>query len=125
MTEALMLGFHMDMRPSQRSRPIRAHPQRRLLAFRSDRSPWARSRRPIRPARDWVAITASSLPGLAAVFALVFTGLQVRATNGQLQATKDQLQITEQGQITDRYNAAITNLGSTSIEVRLGGIYAL
>ena len=59
------------------------------------------------------------------VFALIFTGLQVRATNGQLQATKNQLQITEQGQITDRYNAAIANLGSPSIDVRLGGIYAL
>jgi hypothetical protein len=36
-----------------------------------------------------------------------------------------QLQLADQGQITDRYNAAITNLGSPSIEVRLGGIYAL
>ena len=34
-------------------------------------------------------------------------------------------QVTEQGQITDRYNAAITNLGSSSVDVRLGGIYAL
>lgn len=37
----------------------------------------------------------------------------------------NQLKIAEQGQFTDRYNAAITNLGSRSIEVRLGGIYAL
>jgi hypothetical protein len=29
------------------------------------------------------------------------------------------------GQITDRYNAAITNLDSTSEDIRLGGIYAL
>jgi hypothetical protein len=58
------------------------------------------------------------LPGLAALLALVFTYQQVNATNVQLQ-------IAEQGQITDRYNAAITNLGSPSIEVRLGGIYAL
>ena len=36
-----------------------------------------------------------------------------------------QLQIAEQGQITDRYNAAIINLGSPSVDVRLGGIYAL
>ena len=45
--------------------------------------------------------------------------------NHQLQIANHQLQIAEQGQITDRYNAAITNLGSRSIEVRLGGIYAL
>jgi hypothetical protein len=60
----------------------------------------------------------AGLPGLAALLALLFTYQQVNAT-------KVQLRIAEQGQITDRYNAAITNLGSRSIEVRLGGIYAL
>jgi uncharacterized protein YjbI with pentapeptide repeats len=58
------------------------------------------------------------LVGSAAVGALIFSGLSLNATN-------DQLHIAEQGQITDRYNAAITNLGSPSIDVRLGGIYAL
>jgi Pentapeptide repeats (8 copies) len=60
----------------------------------------------------------TALPGLAAVIALIFTWVAVNATNGQLH-------VTEQGQITDRYNAAITNLGSASVDVRLGGIYAL
>jgi hypothetical protein len=55
---------------------------------------------------------------LAALIALVPTYLSLRATN-------DQLQLAEQGQLIDRYNAAITNLGSGSIDVRLGGIYAL
>ncbi len=73
---------------------------------------------PTRPPRDWIAITASGLPGLAAVIALVFAALSVTATNNQLK-------IAEQGQVTDRYNAAIANLGSASIDVRLGGIYAL
>ncbi len=95
--------------------------------IRPRRTAWARRSRRIRerPPRDWVAITVAGLPGLAAVLALIFTGLQVRATNSQLQATKNQLQITEQGQITDRYNAAIANLGSTSLDIRIGGIYAL
>src|SRR5262249_10087803 len=70
------------------------------------------------PQRDWVAIAASSLPGVAALIALIFAWLSVTATN-------DQLKIAEQGQITDRYNAAITNLGSPSIDTRLGGIYGL
>ncbi len=70
------------------------------------------------PPRDWIQISIIALPGLAAVIALIFTALAVRATDTQLQ-------ITEQGQITDRYNAAITNLGSSSVDVRLGGIYAL
>ena len=59
---------------------------------------------------------------LVAVGALIFNGL---STVGQLQGTQHQLQIAEQGQITDRYNAAIANLGATSIDIRLGGIYAL
>ena len=66
----------------------------------------------------WVALTASTLPGLAALVALLFTWMSVEQTN------KD-LQISEQGQITTRYNAAVTNLGSASLDVRLGGIYAL
>lgn len=48
----------------------------------------------------------------------MFTFLSIKETNAQIQ-------ISQQGQITDRYNAAITNLGSTSTDVRLGGIYAL
>jgi uncharacterized protein YjbI with pentapeptide repeats len=64
------------------------------------------------------ALAFAGLPGLAALVALFFTYQQGHATDVQLQ-------IAEQGQITDRYNAAITNLGSQSIDVRLGGIYAL
>jgi hypothetical protein len=68
--------------------------------------------------RDRLLIFVTALPGLAAVIALVFTWLSVNTTNYQLS-------ISEQSQITDRYNAAITNLGSSSVDVRLGGIYAL
>ncbi|MFF7473681.1 pentapeptide repeat-containing protein [Streptomyces sp. NPDC008092] len=60
----------------------------------------------------------ASLPGLAALVALLFTWMQVN------QASKE-LAISEQGQITNRFNAAINNLGSASLDVRLGGIYAL
>ncbi|MFE9479502.1 pentapeptide repeat-containing protein [Streptomyces spororaveus] len=55
---------------------------------------------------------------MAALAALLFTWMQVG------QATKE-LRISEQGQITNRFNTAITNLGSSSPDVRLGGIYAL
>ena len=80
------------------------------------------TRRPIpvakRQPRDWVQVTVTALPGLAAVIALMFSYLAVKATGAQLQ-------ITEQGQITDRYNAAITSLGSASTDTRIGCIYAL
>ena len=82
----------------------------------------ARARQPIpvtkRGPRDWVQVTVTALPGLAAVIALMFSYLAVRATGTQLQ-------ITEQGQITERYNAAITDLGSASTDTRVGCIYAL
>ncbi|GAA1545322.1 hypothetical protein GCM10009730_63020 [Streptomyces albidochromogenes] len=67
---------------------------------------------------QWVGLAAVSLPGLAALTALLFTWMQVG------QASKE-LQISEQGQITNRFTDAITNLGSASLDVRLGGIYAL
>jgi hypothetical protein len=35
------------------------------------------------------------------------------------------LQVTEQGQITERYTKAVEQLGSDKLDVRLGGIYAL
>ncbi|MDQ0757521.1 pentapeptide repeat-containing protein [Streptomyces canus] len=59
-----------------------------------------------------------SLPGLVALVALLFTWMQV----GQ---TSKELRISEQGEITTRFNSAINNLGSDSTDVRLGGSYAL
>jgi hypothetical protein len=64
----------------------------------------------------------TALPSLVAVGALIFTWVSINRTTD---ATNRQLGIAEQGQVTDRYNAAITNLGSPSVDVRLGGIYAL
>ncbi|MER5204361.1 pentapeptide repeat-containing protein [Streptomyces sp. NPDC002825] len=67
---------------------------------------------------QWVTLVAVSLPGLAALGALLFTWMQVG------QASKE-LRISERGQITSRFNAAVGNLASPSLDVRLGGIYAL
>ena len=79
-------------------------------------------RMPTRPPRDWIQIIATALPGLAALIALIFTWQSINATTD---ATNRQLRVTGQGQVTDRYNAAITHLGDSSVDVRLGGIYAL
>ena len=81
------------------------------------------------PRRDWVQTLVTALPGLIAGVALIFTWLSIsattKATNDQLQTANHQLNITEQGQVTDRYTTATTDLGSSSVDVRLGGIYAL
>ena len=55
---------------------------------------------------------------MTAIAALLFTALS-------LQQTKAQNQLAESGQITDRFNAAVTNLGSSTETIRIGGIYAL
>lgn len=65
---------------------------------------------------QWITLLAVSLPGLAALAALLFTWMQVG------QASKE-LRIAEEGQITNRFNAAIGNLGSKSLDVRLGGMW--
>ncbi|WP_255946454.1 pentapeptide repeat-containing protein [Streptomyces odontomachi] len=46
------------------------------------------------------------------------TLVTVRQVEGEQQLTRD-------GQVTDRYTAAVANLGNNNEEVRLGGLYAL
>lgn len=67
---------------------------------------------------QWVALAATSLPGLAALAALLFTWVSVEQSG-------EQLRIAERGQVTGRFNAAIGNLSSPAVDVRLGGIYGL
>ena len=56
--------------------------------------------------------------GLLAAGALLFTG---RTFN----LSRRTFELTEQGQVTDRYTKAIDQLGSGKLDVRIGGIYAL
>ena len=43
----------------------------------------------------------------------------------QLGQTSDNLRVSEEGQITDRFSRAVDQLGSDQFTIRLGGIYAL
>ena len=56
--------------------------------------------------------------GLFAAAALVFTA-------GNFTLSRRTFELTEQGQVTDRYTKAIEQLGSDKLDVRIGGIYAL
>lgn len=49
---------------------------------------------------------------------LVFTWLSIQQVDNEHALTRE-------GQVTDRYNAAVGNIGEDALEVRLGGIYAL
>ncbi|MFI9817106.1 pentapeptide repeat-containing protein [Saccharothrix variisporea] len=67
--------------------------------------------------RDWAQVS-SLVSALTAVGALVFTALS-------LQATRDQIEIAERGQVTDRYSKAVEQLAHPRFEVRLGAVHAL
>ncbi|EOD64008.1 putative secreted protein [Amycolatopsis vancoresmycina DSM 44592] len=69
---------------------------------------------------NWTAVT-SIVTAATALAALVFTAQS-------LSATREQITLSEQGQITDRYTKAIDQLGTQGpdhLQTRLGGIYAL
>src|SRR5579875_231065 len=62
------------------------------------------------------------LASLAAVGALAVTALSLYLTTRQ---TDKQDNIAIQSEITNRYTAAVNQLGSSTMDIRLGGIYAL
>nr|BFF04285.1 hypothetical protein GCM10020241_59600 [Streptoalloteichus tenebrarius] len=67
--------------------------------------------------RGWPTLT-SLVTAVAAIAALGFTAQSLRAT-------RDQIALTEQGQLTDRFGRAVEQLGSEKVDVRLGGVHAL
>jgi hypothetical protein len=67
---------------------------------------------------DARATLLQALAGGALLLGAYFTWRQV-------QTGRQQVHLTEQGQITERFTRAIDHLGSDQLDVRLGGIYAL
>ena len=63
--------------------------------------------------------------GLVVVGGLVFTGAGLVYTARTLDVSARTLDATREGQLTDRYTKAVEQLGSSRVDVRLGGIYAL
>ncbi|MEX0171386.1 pentapeptide repeat-containing protein [Streptomyces sp. LMG1-1-1.1] len=55
---------------------------------------------------------------MAALGALIFNALSARSTSRQIEVTR-------QGQVTERFSKAVEQLGAAGIDVRLGGVYAL
>ncbi|MFK0244617.1 pentapeptide repeat-containing protein [Amycolatopsis azurea] len=98
-----------SLRATRLNRPQRSDQQRlhRLFSW----SGWGRGAKAI-------ATLATLVTGLAAIGALY-------VTNRTLDATRQQVAISEQGQYTDRFGKAVEQLGSDKIDIRLGGIYSL
>lgn len=74
--------------------------------------------------------------GLAGFGALLFTArnfalqrrsleLSQRTFEENAELARRTLELTEQGQVTDRYTKAIEQLGSDTLDIRIGGIYGL
>jgi uncharacterized protein YjbI with pentapeptide repeats len=101
--------------------------------------PWFVHDRSLEGLKAQNAVRTTLLQGLGGVVLLVgayFTYRQVRIGLEQLELARQQaqrsdervrqqLQIAQQGQITERFTRAIDQLGHTQLDVRLGGIYAL
>lgn len=73
-----------------------------------------------------IGVGGSVIVALAAFWANVrntnkTTALTLRA----VELSERTVEITEQGQVTDRYTKAIEQLGSDKLDVRIGAIYAL
>jgi hypothetical protein len=85
--------------------------------------------------KDFVQAVGVLLAGLVGLIGLLLTWRNQRLTQRSLEDTRrntqEQLRLTEQGQITERFTRAIDQLGATDddgnprLEIRLGGIYAL
>jgi hypothetical protein len=65
------------------------------------------------------------LQGLGALLVLAGATGGVLATLRQVRASRDQLKLNEQGQVTERYTTAVEQLGHEKAPVRLGALYSL
>ncbi|MGY1453782.1 pentapeptide repeat-containing protein [Streptomyces sp. SS8] len=72
------------------------------------------------PTDRWTRVqqAAGTLAALGTLAVIVFTWLSIQQVDNEHALTRE-------GQVTDRYNAAVGNIGEDALEVRLGGIYAL
>ncbi len=68
---------------------------------------------------------ASQATAVAAVGALAISAVSIFYTGESVNATRQQVRLQEQGQVTDRFARAIEQLASAQVTVRLGAIYSL
>jgi len=56
---------------------------------------------------------------------LWLTARRIRASERRAESLEDQVRVTEQGQVTERFTRAIEQLNDDDIYIRLGAIYSL
>lgn len=65
------------------------------------------------------------LGGLLAIIGIILAYRRIKAMERQVALIQQQVQVSQEGQITERFTRAIQQLGDEKLEIRLGGIYAL
>jgi hypothetical protein len=95
-----------------------------LVAFSEledkDRIQFADDRRKLQ--NDIRTALVQAVGGGAVLVTLLLTWQQQQATSQQI---ADQLAVTRQGQVGERFSGAVSQLGDESVDVRLGGLYEL
>jgi uncharacterized protein YjbI with pentapeptide repeats len=72
-----------------------------------------------------VSLTVQAIAAVVAAGAVIVTLPPALGALEGVRVSKEQVDITREGQLTDRFTAAVDQLGSDKKEVQLGGIYAL
>jgi hypothetical protein len=62
---------------------------------------------------------------VSALAAVATSAVTAYATNKSLDSAQEQLKVSQEGQVTDRFGRATEQLGSNAMDVRLGAIYSL
>lgn len=70
-------------------------------------------------------VRTTLLQGLGGLVLLIGAYLTWRQTQISRAASRDELRLSREGQLTDRFTAAIDQLANDDVAVRVGGIYAL
>jgi hypothetical protein len=70
-------------------------------------------------------VRTTLLQGFGGMVLLLGAYLTWRQTQISRAAGRDELRLTREGQLTDRFTRAVEQLGSDDVAVRVGGIYAL
>ena len=71
------------------------------------------------------ATLAQIFGGVAIAVGIYYTWRRITIAEEDLKATQKNLEIAQEGQITERFTRAVEQLGNPAMEIRLGGIYAL
>jgi hypothetical protein len=100
-------------------------PKWQVTSSKDDLSPKER----IELENDVRATLAQILGGAFVLFGLYFTWRSLKLTQdaaaNNLKISNENLRVSQEGQITERFTRAIEQLGNEKLEIRLGGIYVL